>query len=320
MKKLLFFLLRAGVSAGILYFIFTRPDLNFRKMVETIGQIHRPSLYSASLAYGVVLLLGCLRWRVLLEAHNIKLGFARVVKLFFIGFFFNNFLPSLTGGDIVKAYYVSKETARRAEAATTVIVDRVIGLLALFFLGGVAAVTRLGAVEIRKPALATLIFLFLVFLLMGLAFSRRFQKRIAISENPSTRKGRLANVVKKVYLAFHYYRNCPGALAMAFILSLSLQTIMILINYWLALGLGVRGIGLSTFFVLIPLAGAISAIPITVAGWGLGEGAYKFCFAFAGLPARTSVSLSILLRLLMVSWSIIGLPLYLLHRAGRGKR
>ncbi len=131
MKKLLFFLLRIGVSAGILCFIFTRPDLNFRKMVETIGQIHRPSLYSASLAYGVVLFLGCLRWRVLLEAHNIKLGFARIVKLFFIGFFFNNFLPSLTGGDIVKAYYVSKETARRAEAARMVgsFMAVIIGLL-----------------------------------------------------------------------------------------------------------------------------------------------------------------------------------------------
>ncbi len=320
MKKTIIFLLRVGVSAGILYFIFTH-TVSLEKVSSHLRGIKRGYLLFAGLGYGVVLLLGIIRWKVLLKAHKIQVPVLKAAKLSFIGFFFNNFLPSMTGGDIVKAYYVSKETKKRAEAVSTVVVDRICGLFALFLLGSIAAVTRLGTSEIRKPVLATLgFFLIAIIFFIALVFSRRLHRKIVSFDNSSAKKGRIADILKKTYFAFHYYRNCPGALMVAFALSLLLQMIVILINYGIALGLGVKNIELSNFFIFIPLASVISAIPVTLGGWGLREKAYEKFLSFAGISGDISVSISIMLGLIALTWSLIGLPLYLLHRLPKQER
>ena len=293
--------------------------MNFRGILEAIAQIHRPFLYSAIFSYGVVILLGCLRWRVLLEAHNIKLGFLRIVKLFFIGFFFNSFLPSLTGGDVVKAYYTSKETKKRAEAVMTIIVDRGTGLLALLFLGAVAGVLNLRRPGMLAPSLTILaVFILFTFFIL-LAFNRKILAKVSLaSTNPERSRAREA--VGKLYRAFYFYKSCPWALGWAIGLSLLLQSLMMLINYQVALGLGVEGVSLGYFFLFVPIAGIISAVPISIAGWGVGEAAYKKCFSYIGLAGELSVSISFLLRLIFLGWSLIGLPLYLLHRGGDRER
>lgn len=322
MRKVIIFLLRAGISGAILYFIFTH-TVSLKKVSLHLKGIERGSLLLAALGYGVALLLGIIRWKVLLKAHRIQIPVLKAVNLSFIGYFFNNFLPSLTGGDVVKAYYVSKETKKRAEAVSTVVVDRISGLLALFLLGAIAGLTRFNITEIRKPILAILGLFLITFLFTVITFNKRLYQKSLFSDNPSAKKGRLLGVLKKVYFAFHYYRNCPGALVVAFVLSLLLQTIMILINYRIALDLGVEDIELISFFIFIPLTTAISAIPVTFAGWGLREKAYEKLLNFANISPEISISISILLGLITAAWSLIGLPLYLLHRppepAGRQK-
>lgn len=335
MKKLLFFLLRFGVSAGILYLIFTvdmdkdgQPDLSFRKMVNSISQIYqlperRPFLYSAIFCYGVVLLFGCLRWRILLEAHSIKLGFLKIVELFFIGSFFNSFFPSLTGGDIVKAYYISKETKKRVEAVMTIIVDRGSGLLALLFLGAGAGVINLGRPGMLAPSLTILTIFLLSAIFIILAFNSKICGRVSSTVSNTHGQPRLRNRLKSImarlYHAFYFYKSCPQALWWAFVLSFLLQSLMMLINYQVALGLGVKEVSLGYFFLFVPIAGIISSIPISIAGWGVGEMAYKKCFSYIGMPGELSVSISFLIRLIFLGWSLIGLPLYLLHRPRREK-
>ncbi len=321
MKKIIIFLLRIGVSGGILYFIFTRPDLNFQKVIGIIQGIQPFYLYSAFLVYGVVLLLGSLRWKVLLEAHQIRLTFPRILQIFFVGLFFNNFLPSLTGGDIIRAYYVSRETSHRAGAVMTIIVDRGMGWFSLFFLGAGASLLHLRQAEIRGPVLTVLLVFVISLILIILAFhNRRIFEKIFRRGRGNPQVCRIKELLEKLYQAFYFYKSRPWVLAQAFLLSLLLQTLMIVINYQIALGLGVRDIGIAYFFIFIPLVAAISSIPISVAGWGVGEMAYKKYFAYVGLAGGISVSISLALRLILLVWSLIGLPLYLLYRSPEQER
>ena len=313
-------MLRLVVSAGVLFFIFTRPDLSFRKVIATVRGIDLNFLYLAICTFGLVFFLGCLRWKVLLEAHGIRLRLLRIVKLFFIGLFFSSFLPSLTGGDIIKAYYVSKETTKRAEAVMTIIVDRVSGLLALFLLGAGAGVLNLGHHEMRAPVLGILAMFSLLLLFLLLAFNSKISGRFSSPTSNTAGQSRLKHVTRRLYQALYFYKSRPRALTLAFILSLMLQSLAIVINYQIGLGLGMEGVSIGYFFLFIPLAAAISAIPVSVAGWGVGEAAYKKCFNYVGVGGQISVSISFLLRLMMLAWSLIGLPLYLSHKPQTEKR
>jgi len=73
---------------------------------------------------------------MLLEAQDIHMGQGRAFVLNMVGSFYNSFMPGSTGGDLVKAYYAAKHTTHRTRAVMTVIIDRILGLLALIILGG----------------------------------------------------------------------------------------------------------------------------------------------------------------------------------------
>src|SRR5690606_18844377 len=96
-------------------------------------------LAAAILLLPLSYLLTSYRWHVLLAAQGINIGMARTFVINMVGAFYNSFMPGSTGGDLAKAYYASKYTKDRTRAVLTVLVDRIIGLLALLVLGGVMA-------------------------------------------------------------------------------------------------------------------------------------------------------------------------------------
>src|SRR5205814_2430744 len=90
-----------------------------------------------SLAYAVVEIAAAFRWDAVLKVQGIPLSFGRLCGLFLIGMFYNQFLPGGTGGDIMKSYYLLKETPdKKAGALLAVVFDRFIGLVALVAITG----------------------------------------------------------------------------------------------------------------------------------------------------------------------------------------
>src|SRR5215217_7423435 len=107
-------------------------------MQAALGRADPVWLLAGFLVYGVIEILAAVRWRWLLLVQGIELGWARLFALIFIGIFFNFFIPGGTGGDVVKIFYLLKETpGQRGPALLSVFVDRVIGVvtLALFAAG-----------------------------------------------------------------------------------------------------------------------------------------------------------------------------------------
>src|SRR4029078_11243088 len=131
MKKILITALQIAVTVGMLIWVF--PDRDHRaKMAEALRTADYRWVGAGILAYILVEVFAAFRWQILLRVQKIRLSFPRVAGLFFIGMFYNQFLPGGTGGDIIKSYLLLKETPdKKAGALLAVVFDRLIGLVAL---------------------------------------------------------------------------------------------------------------------------------------------------------------------------------------------
>ncbi len=140
-KKTVFTILQIVVTVGILVWIFHDP----KKRADMWDAVRHANLRGWILAgiaaYGVVELLGATRWQILLRVQGIDIPWFRLVKLLMIGIFFNQLMPGGTGGDVVKIFYLLKETPnKKPEAVLAVLMDRLVGLIGLIFVAGVVII------------------------------------------------------------------------------------------------------------------------------------------------------------------------------------
>ena len=312
MKKTLFWILKLCISIGILWYVFSRPDISVHKIVEHIKNIELSRLLIAIVLYIVIVFISCLRWQELLKGQDIRLPFFKTLELNFIGLFFNTFMPSLTGGDVVKAYYVSKHTDQRLEAATTVLIDRIVGMFALLTIGAVASLYAVSDPQIRKPAIS-IVMLFLIIIVLTIGF---FNKRLMKIFSFDVKKERWQKVVislKRIYSAFYIYRVKKGLLVKVFLMSIIMQLMFVLMNYQIALGLGLE-VSMKYFFLFIPIIAVISAVPITFSGWGLGESMYKYFFGLVIGACGLAITMSIIVRLITLILNLFGGIFYIFHK------
>ena len=131
-------------------------------MVEALRNAEYRWVVMGVLAYGVVEAAAAFRWHVLLKVQQIRLRASRLAGLFFIGLFYNQFLPGGTGGDIIKSYYLLKETPdRKAGALLAVVFDRFIGLVALVAITATLITLRYDFLS-QKPETRNLLWLLLI--------------------------------------------------------------------------------------------------------------------------------------------------------------
>src|SRR5438876_1251471 len=136
MKKILVTIFQLAVTIAVLYWVYHDPNRR-AQMGEALRHAHYSWVVLGILAYIIVEIAAAFRWHVLLKVQGIHLSFWRLSGLFLIGMFYNQFLPGGTGGDIMKSYYLLKETPdKKAGALLAVVFDRFIGLVALVAITG----------------------------------------------------------------------------------------------------------------------------------------------------------------------------------------
>ena len=132
-KRRAIIILQAALAAGTLAFIFQ--DRTRRHDVEMAVRHASVSwLVAGVLCYGVVELLGGLRWLLLLRVQGFHLPWRRAISIFLIGLFLLTFTPGLIGGDAARVLCVIQEAPeRKADAVLAVAMDRLMGLISLSF-------------------------------------------------------------------------------------------------------------------------------------------------------------------------------------------
>ena len=292
-------ILKAVVSLSILGFIAFQVDL-----AQTITLIQSLNLvYLAGvLALGVFgIFVSTQKWSLLLTQAGTPIPFGQLLRLFWIGVFFNNLLPGRTGGDLVRAYGTAKDSPNRA-GALSVGIDRGLNLAALLGIALVALLYFPG--NLPQALRATLIYTALSLAGAGLLVLV-VTSRFSIKSN-----SRIGHLLEEAIAAVRGLIKKPALLLKSIALALVYQSAMIYGNYLAALALGVN-IGPGVFFYLIPVTALVTLIPVTLNGFGLREGAYAVVFAQVGLAAEVSVAISLVATLCMIGLSLVGGLFYL---------
>ncbi len=313
--------LRLLLGVGILVWVFSKmPMEEFRDVLAaSVGEWRWWVVGLMMTLFG--LLAAAVRWHGLLAAQGVTLPFLRVFRMFFIGQFFNSFLPGSCGGDVARAYYVFKETTlRRTEAVSTVLVDRGVGLLTIITFCCVMLAWRLPtflAYPWAKAAGLIMIALLLGAVIMAFILFRRHAFESGSRFQRLETGSRLGPVIRRVYNAFYVYRNSPVALARAVFFSLGNLAGLTLACYAFGQSLSLD-VSLVEYFTLFPIITVLSAIPLTPGALGIREGLFAELFAVAGARTAQAVPLSLMVYGGGLFWSLFGGLIFISYSSSYG--
>jgi len=293
---------RILVSLGALAFLLWKIGLG-----ETVAVLRAADPRPLGVAFGlflVSLVIRAGRWAVLLRALGLRVPFGRLVYLYFVGAFFNSFLPSGFGGDVVRALELTQDTPTTA-AVGTVLVDRMTGLLVLLALG-------LGALPFSVTRLAPWLVWSLVgvagggLLAGGLLLEGRLLRRVTawlperFSLSGSGFLGRLYAAVT----------GCGRrAIGQALAVSLLFNLVNILINFLCGRAVGID-LGLGYFFITAPLISISLMVPISVGGVGIRDWTVVALFGPAGVDSNTAASMSLSIYAVSAAAGLVGGAMY----------
>lgn len=307
-------------TIAVLIYLF-RYRVDVARLGETLRAVRLEWIAAALVCFGVIVAGGTLRWWVLLRAQTIEIPGRRAVAINFVGMFFNSFLPSGTGGDVVKAYYTVRESPnRKTEAALTILVDRVVGLLGLFTITVVMVALHASWLwerpNLRWPAI------FAVGLMGGvfgvLAWTMRHSNGGGDSWLARRAKGtRFAPHLERVVESWRSYAGRKRALGIAFAISLVAHAANLAAGACIGASLGIEGVDWARYFLLIPIVNTIASLPITVSGIGVREEMYRRSLAELGVASEPSVALGLLSYAMQLAWSLVGGVVYIFWKPER---
>ena len=255
------------------------------------------------LAFGPALLLMAVRLQVLLVASGVHVPFFTLLRLHYLGFFYNSFMPGGAGGDIIKGVYLLRHSTEKEAAATMIFIDRVIGVIGLLLLGGAVVLfanERIEGVGFQIGAVSLALgFGSVVF--FSSWFRRLIRYDAIISRLPR------AAIFKKVDAALLSLRDRKGAVATAIALTVGLQLLEVFGIYLAGSALGLRRATFAHYLAFVPIGYLANAIPISFGGVGLMEGAFLKLFRDAGVATATQgFMLGVLARIIVLLWSLVG--------------
>jgi uncharacterized protein (TIRG00374 family) len=283
--------LKIVFSLAILIFILTTQTSVRDILVKLKGVNPFWLLFSFSLhAFG--LFASAIRWQILARAQGDEIPLSYLAKSYLVGTFFNNFLPTRFGGDIVRIWDGSRYSRSILKSSAIVLVERFTGIIVLFLFAVLASFTRLDMAR-QIPVIWVSLLLGLVGLIIIFAFFLPFSHQLLMA---IPRRGLLDKAKKQILLfreTILHYRTQKGPFLLATFWALLLQLNVILYYFLIGKALHLK-IHFIDYFIFIPIVLVIQLIPITINGLGLREGSYIEIFKFYGIPAETAFSFSII--------------------------
>jgi glycosyltransferase 2 family protein len=276
---------KIGASLLLLAVVLAKVDVP--ALYRTLSGSHPYYLLLATLASFAVWLVNAYKWQVLLSSPGSHLSYRELLRLTFIGIFYNFLVPGQVGGEVVKGVSLARMGVSKMAAAVSVIADRVTGLLALFVLGVVGAALS-PAVTGEHPELMPW--------LVGLALAFGVASVVLV-----TGRGQAALLAVGRALRMPVGRGQEqvsvqvrgvSSLWLPLVLSFAFQAVVVYINLLLCVALGIQA-GYVQLMWVVAVVSLLQSLPISVAGIGVREGAYVYLLQLQGVPAESALALSL---------------------------
>lgn len=295
-------ILRFAISFGLLILLVWLMRKDSRDILDILKKSNKAFILSAISINALLSIALAYRLKLLMSGQKILISIKDACFLTFIGYFFNNFLPTAIGGDIAKAYYASQKTNNKVACYAAVLADRLLGLIAT------SLIALIGIFFIGKSMDNKFIVWIIpcVFILTLGIMMLLLKKNNRLKENHSVKKGLLYKIKEKsmkLYDAINLYRNSPMLLVKGIALSIGLQAVTIFSIYLLVLSIG-GDINLLRLFLIIPIVWAVSMLP-SLNGLGVREGAFVY-FLRGYIGPEKAFAISLLWLGLIMIYSVVG--------------
>jgi uncharacterized membrane protein YbhN (UPF0104 family) len=310
-RRILVPALKVTISAGLLWLLLSRIDL-----WRLWGYARYASL--PWLAAGLALYLGMIvvsawRWQLLLVAQRIHVSHGRLVNSYLVATFFNNFLPSNIGGDVVRVRDTAPAAGSKTLATTVILMDRGIGLLGLFIVAAVGA-TATSALSSSVPWLAPALWIGLA---VGLAVT------IPLVLAPAHVAGLLSPLrrlhaewvgerITRLTKALGRFGQDPKALVSCLLGAVIVQGV--LVAFYVAI---VRSMHIDVsawhLCVIVPISFIVQMAPVSVNGFGVREATFAYYFSRLHLPTESAIAVSFMGAALIMLFSLSGGAAYILR-------
>ncbi|WP_295681574.1 lysylphosphatidylglycerol synthase transmembrane domain-containing protein [uncultured Fibrobacter sp.] len=323
LKSTLVFCLKLLVTLIPAYFVYN----NIVKAPDwSIDDLYTLFSWNSVLPFALAILCmflsnfsACLQWKLLLEKQGVKLSYWRLLKLYYVGLFFNNFMPGNVGGDVKKVYDIRMQGGQDTVGAglTATFFDRLFGLFFITLFAIAVGLLFFMHDAAQRAFMWPSLWIFFGFCVL---FASLFSRRLGLLLNkilcrilPEKIGLRLTHMFRR----FQSFRTVNLWLAITG-LSAVTQSLRIFVHYFCGMAVGVD-LTMSWYFYYIPLVAIVSALPISIGGFGPRELLAQSLFARAGVPGLESVVIQLLAYFVSLLLSLFGALGFLLGGRPAGK-
>lgn len=297
--------IRIAFSILIIVLIISHPKVDFKNIIIIVSKLDIIYLLPLLILRLLGILLLSLRLKFVLSIKNLNYNPFKLIKLYFLGKFYNQFLPSGYGGDIVRGYLLSRNQTKKIQAFSAVFVDRLIGLGSQLTICFIVAVFGYKYIEFLGNSSYIFIVLPVTFFVFLYLFSiRSFVENFGFILNLLKFRG-LNEKIKEFYYTLISFKDNAKMLIISFINSLFIQFLFYVGYYFLSLSLNMD-VNVRYFFIFTPIIFIIAIIPLSISGIGIRESGFIFFFTMVGASANEAFSLSILILTLLLIEGLIG--------------
>lgn len=309
LRRILFFCTKLAVSGGLLALLFRQTDLE--NITARLRNVDLLWVSVALAAHALLLLISGWRWRRLLLTQDVHASVLGLTGSCLVATFFNNFLPSNIGGDVVRIADTAPLTGSRTVATAIVLLDRALGLIALF------AVAAAGSLLLRRSNLPGVAYLWLALCtcVVG-ALAVLWQPRLIprlLRPLRHVREGWVEHRLDRLGTMLERVAGRRVALIEAFAGALAVQ--LLVVCFYLAVAYGIRiDLPFRDALVIVPISLVIQLAPVSINGLGVREAVFAYCFVRLGHSVDAGLALSLVGAALILVASLPGGLLFLTRR------
>lgn len=290
------------MSVTLLGWLAWRTD--WQQVGEAFARLRLDLWLAAGALYVASQFVSSLRWQLLARPLGLQRPYGHHVGFYFIGMYFNLFLPTSVGGDVIRAWYLDGGSGKRLAAFLSVFADRLSGLLMLLALACGAVLCSPIAlplwVQLCVWGAALAAVLGFVSLPLLAHWTRRF------------------NRARRLMEGVRLYLTQPALLASTTFLSLVVQAANVLIVWLIGLAIDAP-VPASYYWIMVPMVTLLTLLPVSLNGMGVREGGMVLFLAPLGVGEGIALSLAFLWFLACTSVALVGGAVYLLGRFPRPK-
>jgi uncharacterized protein (TIRG00374 family) len=300
--------LKAIISFIILLLLFKKLDLD--AIIDNMAKSNFFFLFFASLFQVSIIVIQAIRWHMFFPRNDNKYNFRNLFKIFFIGTFFNNILPTSSGGDGVRAYYIYKSGAPIALSASPIIIERIIGLIAMIGMASLSIIFLDIEVEWINRLSSLMLFIFILLAIILLLIRWEVSYRILIKLFKNISRNVVINALLNMTKSINNYLNMEILMLKVFLISILAQIFQIIVFLLISYSLGIE-ISFFNLIFAVPIILIAAGLPISIGGFGVREVTIISVFSSMGISNIYAASIAFLFIPILIISSIPGLYFFI---------